>query len=153
MKKLMTTLGLALLLAMFPTACVGPAATPDQKAQLIADTAVFLRSAARNGAMFAIDDDPNNAKWFVLAQTAISTFLTGKDYSPAAFQAAINTIPAQALKNKWVKYAVFNVVDLYQLYYGRYVQGVVEGNVYAKAFLEAVQDGFKQAVEASKPPA
>lgn len=142
-------MGLAVLLAvaMYTPGCATTGMTPAQQTQLIDDTAVLIHAAARNGAMFAIEDDPNTAKWFALAQQSIATFLTGTDYSPAAFQAALNNIPLGALKSKWIKYALYNVVDLYQLYYGRYVQSQVQSNEIAKKFLEAVQDGFKQALE------
>lgn len=125
--------------------------TSAQRTQVIDDTAVLLRSAARNGAIFAIEDDPGSARWFKLAEQSLAAFVTGKDYSPALLQQALAGVPIKELKQKWIKYAVYNVVDLYQLYYGRYVQGNVQNNEVAKKFLEAIQDGFKQALEAGPP--
>lgn len=147
-------LSLALALVATGTLFTGCATSGDglseeQKQQMIDDTAVLLRSAARNGAMFAIEDDPGTSAWFNLAQQVLGTFLTGKDYSPAAFQQALITVPVKEFKNKWIKFAIFNVIDLYQIYWGRYVQGQVQNNETARKFLESVQDGFKQAVEAS----
>lgn len=156
MNKKLTLLGLVCALAsgaLFTGCATTKGLTPEQQSQLVEDTAVILRSAARSGALFAMEDDPGTARWFAFSQQVLSTFLTGKDYSPAAFQKALNDIPVKELKQKWIKYAVYNVLDIYQLYYGRYVQGQVQNNERAKKFLEAIQDGFKQALEAVQPPA
>lgn len=150
------TLGLALALAitssMFMTGCATTGSTTAaQKQQLIDDTAVTLRAAARNGAMMAIEDDPGSARWFAFSHQAIGAFLTGKDWSPMALQAALQSVPVKELKQKWIKYAVYNIIDLYQVFYGRYVQGQVQGNAIAKKFLEAIQDGFAQALLPVQP--
>jgi hypothetical protein len=151
MTKRLTPLGLALLLAVTLVPITGCETTQDavQRAQIIDDTAILLRSAARNGAMLAIEDHPESAKYFELARAVIADFATGTDYSPDAFKAAMQANIKQ-LNDKWVKFGVYNVTDLYELYYGRYVRDQVNGNVVANKFLNAIQEGFKQALE-SKP--
>ncbi len=88
----------------------------------------------------------NNAEYFKLAASAISTFITGKDYSPGAFQSALMDLNVPQLNDPYVKIGIGTVVDLYQLYYGLYVKGGVVSNApVAIEFLTAVQDGFNQA--------
>lgn len=136
---------------LFSGCATTSSSTAAQRTQMIDDTSVLLRSAARNGAMYAIEDDPGSARWFTFAHQALATFLTGKDYSPIAFQQALGQVPVKEFKQKWIKYAIYNVADLYQVYYGRYVLDKVQNSEVARKFLEAVQDGFKQATDAVKP--
>jgi len=72
--------------------------------------------------------------------------LTGKDYSPAAFQQALLAIKIPGASDIWVQLAIGGVVDLYQVYFSQYVQGQVDGNYAAQALLIAVQNGFNQAL-------
>ena len=115
--------------------------------QTIDDTAIILRNAARNGAIFAIDDEPKTKPWFVFTQVALSTFLTGKDFTPGAFEKVMQTVPVSEFKSKYVKVASGTLIDLYELYYGRYVKGKIANNPIALKFLTAIQDGFAQATK------
>jgi hypothetical protein len=110
------------------------------------NTAIILRSAARDGAIIAIQDDPSSKGYFQLAATSISAFLTGKDYTPGSFQKALLVIDSKDLTNQWVQIGIGTTIDLYQLYYGQYVKGQVNSNEIARAFLTAIQDGFNQAL-------
>lgn len=120
----------------------------NSQAQIDA-TALILQSTARVGALAAItppSGSTNNAVYFNLAAETIGTFLTGKDYSPAAFQQALVDIKVPQANNIWVQIGIASVIDLYQIYYSQQVQGQVNGDPAAKAFLTAVQDGFNQAL-------
>jgi len=120
--------------------------------QVIDATAIILRGAARDGAIVAItppNGDTNNAEWFNLAATGLSTFITGKDYTPGAFQQALLSINSSATRNQWVQIAAGTLIDLYQLYYGQYVATQLNGSDGGKIaieFLTAIQDGFNQAL-------
>jgi len=109
-------------------------------------TAIILRAAAQDGAVIAMQDDPTTKQYFELATVAMSTFLTGKDYSPAAFQTALLALNVPALTNAWVQIGLGTVIDLYQLYFGQYAQNAVNGNEIASAFITAIQDGFNAAL-------
>jgi hypothetical protein len=129
------------------TSCVTNNGTNN--AAQIAAAALILQNTARAGATTAITPptgDTNNAVYFNLAAQAISTFLTGKDYSPTAFQAALTSINVPQLNNVWVQLGIGAVIDLYQVYFSQYVQGQVNGNATANAFLVAIQNGFNQAL-------
>ena len=152
MKKLVLGISLAgavLAACLVPvtivsTGCVTTVTTNDQ--QVINATAVILRGAARDGAVVAMQDDPNTKQYFALAATALSAFVTGKDYSPGAFQAALLNIKSPALTNQWVQIGLGTVIDLYQLYYGQYVQNTVNSSAVAQAFITAIQDGLNEAL-------
>jgi len=111
--------------------------------------ALILQNIAQGGALAAItppQGNTNNAAYFNAASQAIGLFLTGKDYSPAAFQQALLAIKIPGASDIWVQLAIGGVVDLYQVYFSQYVQGQVDGNYAAQALLIAVQNGFNQAL-------
>ena len=126
---------------------LGPA-TNSQAA--IDASAAILQNTARTAAIAAITPptgNTNNVVYFNLASQAIGTFLTGTDYSPGAFQAALLKInAAPQLSNVWVQLAVGGVIDLYEVYFAQYVNGQVNANAYSQEFLLAVQTGFNQAL-------
>lgn len=136
MKKLIALSPLLLVLA-------GCATLPPGS---IDTTAVILRGAARDGAVVAMQQDPGTKKYFQLASAVLSTFVTGKDYSPGAFQSALLAVDGPELQNPWVQIGMGTVIDLYQLYYGQYVQGKINGVADAKILLVAVQDGLNAAL-------
>ena len=121
---------------------VGTNGEPNQTT--IDAIAVVLRGAARAGAVVAIQDDPENAKYFKLASAAIGQFATGLNTDPAAFQAALVAVGLP--DNQWLRLGLGTVVDLYQFYYGTYVKNKVADNAYARTFLRAVQEGFEEAI-------
>jgi hypothetical protein len=175
MKKIKTLIGLgvagilALAMPLFLTAftvtapvamtgCIAPGGGTNINTAQIDATALILQNAARVGAVAAItppSGNTNNAVYFELAAQAIGTFLTGKDYSPAAFQQALIDIKVPQANNIWVQLGIGAVIDLYQVYFSQYVQGKVNGNFAAGTFLVAIQNGFNQATgnPVTPPPA
>lgn len=111
--------------------------------------ALILQNTAQGGALAAITPphgNTNNVVYFNAASQAIGLFLTGKDYSPAAFQKALIDIKVPGANDIWVQLAIGGVVDLYQVYFSQYVQGQVNGNYAAQALLTAIQNGFNLAL-------
>ncbi len=111
--------------------------------------AQILQNIAQGGALAAItppQGNTSNAAYFNAANQTIGLFLTGKDYSPAAFQQALLATKIPGGNDVWVQLAIGGVVDLYQVYFSQYVQGQVNGNYAAQALLIAVQNGFNQAL-------
>jgi hypothetical protein len=171
MRKIKTLIGLSvagLLAAASPllitTVTVAPVAmtgcttlnNTNNTAQIDA-TALILKNAARLGAVAAItppNGNTNNAAYFQLASQAIGAFLTGTDYSPAAFQKALIDVKAPGSDNVWVQLGVGTVIDLYQVYFGQYVKGQVNGNFAAVTFLTSIQSGFNEALAVAgvQPP-
>lgn len=126
----------------------GSGTNANSQAQIDA-TALILQNSARAGAIAAITPptgDTNNIAYFQLASQSIGAFLTGTNYSPAAFQDALLKINVPQAKNVWVQLGIGAVIDLYQVYFSQYVQGQLNGNVAAGTFLLAVQNGFNQAL-------
>lgn len=112
-------------------------------------TALILQSSARAGAVAAITPptgNTNNRAYFELASQAIGVFITGKDYSPAAFQQALIDIKVPQANDVWVQLGIGAVIDLYQVYFSQYVQGQANGNFAAGTFLLSIQNGFNQAL-------
>lgn len=145
-------LGLAVCLApvtftlapmVFTTGC---ASVSNVDTNTINTTAIILRGAARDGAVIAMQENPETKKYFQLASQVLSTFITGKDYTPGAFQTALLNINVEELNNPWVQIGIGTVIDLYQLYFGQYIKGQVNGDLIAQAFITAVQDGFNMAL-------
>jgi hypothetical protein len=64
--------------------------------------------------------------------------------------AALQAIPVKEVKDKWVKLAIGTAVDVYELYWSKYVKGEISKSYIAVKFLTAVQTGFAQAIA---PPA
>lgn len=149
MKKINRIISAAMLcLAAFAFSGCGTVSPTDQT--IVDSTAAVLRGAARDGALVAITPpagNTNNAEYFRLAATTIGTFVTSKDTSPAAFQAALMDLNVPQLNDPYVKIGIGTVVDLYQLYYGIYVKPNVASNApVALELLTSVQDGFNQAL-------
>lgn len=145
---LITTLTVTAPVAL--TGCVSPGggSGTNNQAQIDA-TALILQNAARAGTVAAITPptgDTNNRAYFQLASQALGVFVTGKDYSPAAFQQALLDIKVPQANNVWVQLAIGATIDLYQVYFSQYVQGQVNGNMAAGTFLLAIQNGFNQAL-------
>ncbi len=145
-----TTLLVSLAPVVLTTGCVSPggAGTNVVNQGTIDATAVLLKGAAQAGALAAIQNDKGNAKYFELAADSISTFLTTTNYTPGAFQNALMGVIGNsgALTNAYVTIGIGTVIDLYQLYYGQYVKGQINGNAYAGEFLTAIQNGFYMAL-------
>lgn len=111
--------------------------------------ALIIKNIAHGGALAAItppQGNTNNVAYFNAVNQAIGLFLTGKDYSPAAFQQALIAVKIPGASDIWVQLAIGGVVDLYQVYFSQYVQGQVNGNYAAQSFLTAIQNGFNQAL-------
>ena len=126
--------------------------TPAQ----IATVGVVITQTADTGAVYAIQQDPRNAQYFVLADSTIDTFLLGNDLSAASLQTALDKV---AGTNQWVNLAVSGAVVAYDLALSQYVNGQATNNPAAVAWVSAVETGFKQALattgtglKASAPP-
>jgi hypothetical protein len=160
MRKLLKIIGIAALAAVFTlpvflnTGCRALGGGGNGTNTNVVDNtaidavAVILRGAARNGVIVAVTPptgDTNNRQYFSLAANAIGEFVTGKDFSPTAFQQALLSIGVP--DSPYVQLGVGTVIDLYQLYFNIYVKGNLEKNApIAVEFLTAVQDGFNQAL-------
>lgn len=143
-KKLLIMLAALAAVASLNTGCT-TTGQPNQAA--IDATAVILRNAARSGAAIAIQQNPEDAKYFQLAADSMSTFLLATNYNPGAFQTALMAaVGTGVLTNTYVSIGLGTVIDLYQLYFGLYVKGQVNGNEYAGQFLTAIETGFYQAL-------
>lgn len=119
-------------------------------------TALILQNSARVGAIAAMDPktgDPKNAAYFQLAAQALGVFVTGTNYSPAAFQDALLKINVPQANNVWVQLGIGAVIDLYQVYFSQYVHNQLNGNVAAGTFILAIQNGFNQALGQPSVPA
>ena len=137
-----------MVLAAVVLACSGCSTTTNTKIDpgVVDTTAVVLRGAARDGAVIAIQNNPETKQYFAIAASTLETFITGKDYTPGAFQAALTSIKSSEIQNPYVQIGIGTVVDLYQLYFSQYAKNALQSNDVAKAFVVAIQDGFNQAL-------
>lgn len=139
----MSVLGVALL---FLTGCGTTGVTPTQ----ITAAAGLLKTGSVIGASYAIQQNTNNVKWFVLADNTIDTFLLGTDLSPVAFEQSLSAVSPD-LQNQWVQLALDGVIIAYDSTYSQYVISNVNSNAVARQFLTAISDGFEIAITNSAP--
>jgi hypothetical protein len=141
-------------LGIITTGCTTPGGGSGPVNQQVIDaTALIIRQASQAGAMAAVQSDTNNAIYFATAADALGQFVTGTNYSPSALQADLMSLNVPQLNNQWVQLGIGSVVDLYQLYYQQYVVNAVNGNQIAQAFIQAIQQGFNQALGRQYKPA
>lgn len=128
------------LITMLGTGCSTiKTLTPAQVSQI----SIGIQQTAQIGATYAIRQNTNNVKYFVLADAALSTFVLGTDLSPASFQSALANV---GLQDQWAQLAVSAVIIAYTATYNQYVINQVNSNAMAKEFLLAVDNGFKVAL-------
>jgi hypothetical protein len=113
--------------------------TPGQ----ISSIGLVLTQTADQGAVYAIQQDRNNAQYFKIANATIDTFLLGTDLSPASLQAALAKTTGT---NQWVNLAISGVIVAYDVSYQQYIAGQVNSNAVAVAWIGAAEAGFKQAL-------
>jgi hypothetical protein len=141
-KTLIYSVLLTISVSMF-TGCVTTPGTTGIDPQAIKDSAVILKNAARDASALAIGENPDNAKIVNLVVTGLDTFLLGTDYTPGALTKAISPM-VKEVKDVKVNLAINTVLDLYQVYYGRYVKQQIAANDNAVLFLTSLRDGASQ---------
>lgn len=113
--------------------------------QTIADAAIILRSTSRSAAVLAMNDSADAKKYINLAVVTLDTFITGNDYTPGALTEALTPI-LKEVKDPKIGLAVNTAVDIYQIFWGRYVKGKIAANQTAVLFLTALRDGAKSSL-------
>jgi hypothetical protein len=108
--------------------------------------AATIEQGAYVGATYAIQQNTNNVKYFVLTDAALKKFALGTELDPTAFEKALNDVAPQ-LQNQWIQLAVDSVVVIYDSAYGEYVIGQVTNNAVAKQFVTAADDGIVRALK------
>ena len=136
MKKILASLGVALSLL------VGCGTTPLNPTQ-IATIGVVITQVANQGAVYAIQQDKNNATYFKLAVPLLDNFATGADLSPTALQ---NALAKATGTNQWVNLAITAVVVAYDVSYSQYIYGQLTNAPAAKIWILDVKVGFEQAL-------
>jgi len=146
---LISVLGIGVLL--LTTGCVttnqGGTTPPVITPEKIDKSAVLLKGTVRAALIVVIDKNGTNATPYIaLARDTISVFIGGADYSPDALLKSMEALPAKALQKAEVKLAISAVVSAYEVYYGDYVRGQVNGNEVARKLLTAIRDGCGDAL-------
>ena len=123
--------------------------TPAQVAQI----GTVITQVADEGAVYAIQQDGRNAAYFKAAIPVLDNFANGTDLTPAALQTALSNTTLGT--NQWVGLAITAVVVTYDVSYSQYISGQLTNSPAAKAWIVAVEAGFKQAtgvaLKAGKP--
>lgn len=141
-KTLISSVLLMISVSMF-TGCATTPGTTGIDPQAIKDSAVILKNAARDASALAIAENAGNAKVVNLIVTGLDTFVVGTDYTPGALTKAISPL-VKEVKDVKVNLAINTVLDLYEVYYGRYVKSQIAANENAVLFLTALHDGASQ---------
>jgi hypothetical protein len=140
MKKLFNETTAALLSLVVLVGCATIAAlTPAQ----ITTIGTVITQIADQGAVYAIQQDKNNATYFKLAVPVLDNFANGTDLSPTALQAALAKVTST---NQWVNLAITAAVTAYDVSYSRYISDQLTNAPAAKVWILDVETGFQQAL-------
>ena len=140
MKKLLnlvSSVGVALSLL------VGCATINSLSPAQVAQIGVVVTQVADEGAVYAIQQSPSSKAYFVAAIPVLDNFANGTDLSPTALQAAL--AGTSLATNQWVSLAITAVVTTYDVSYSQYISGQLTNSPAAKAWIVAVETGFKEA--------
>jgi hypothetical protein len=149
---LISVLGLGVLLLTTGCATTNTGGTPPPQItpEKLAKSATLLKGTVRAALILVIDKNGTNATPYIaLTRDTLSVFIGGDDYTPEALLASLEQLPEKALKKAEVKLAISTVVTAYEVYWGDYVRGQVNGNVVATTLLTAVRDGCDDALRLS----
>ena len=146
---LLSVLGLGVL--VLSTGCMttqnGGVTPLPPTAQQVEKSATLLKGTVRAALILVIDKNGTNATPYItLSRDTLSVFIGGPDYTPDALLNSLSALPAKALQKPEVKLAISTVVTAYEVYYGDYVRGQVNGNDIAVKLLTAVRDGCSDAL-------
>lgn len=141
MKNILTSLSLAVAIVLAGCTTIQNL-TPTQ----IAAVGTVITQTADSGALYAIQQDKANAKYFVLADAAIDTFVTSTNQSPAELESALAQVQGT---NQWVNLAVSGATVAYDLALSQYVGSAVTNSPATVAWASAIEAGFKQALSST----
>jgi hypothetical protein len=146
---LLLVLGLSVLL--LSTGCMttqnGGVPPVPPTAQQVEKSATILKGIVRDALILVVGKNGTNATPYIaLARDTLSVFIGGSDFTPDALLKSLSALPTTALQKPEVKLAISIVVTAYEVCYGDYVRGQVNGNLIAVKMLTAVRDGCSDAL-------
>jgi hypothetical protein len=152
--KIKTLLALVAASVLSLSFLAGCKTTPDGSSgitpQQIQDSGVVLKNLARSTSLLAIEKDQDNRKYVGLAVDALDTFLVGTNYSPGLLSTRLEVV-FKEVRDVKIQIAMNSALDLYEIYYGRYVRDQVSGNETARILLTSLRDGAHEAMRLRLP--
>lgn len=153
MKKFITLISALALAVVLGTGCATtnngtkpPPLTPEK----LEKASVLLKGTVRSALILVIDKNGTNAvPYIALSRDALTLFIGSDNYSPDALLKSLSALPSKALQKAEVKLAISTVVSAYELYYGDYVRGQVNGDEVALKLLKAIRDGCDESLRLS----
>ena len=145
MKKItmsLSVLGIGGLL-VFTSGCV-----TNQTA--INTAAVVVQQGAYVGTTYAIQQNTNNLKYFVLADASLKKFVLGTNLSSTELENALMNVAPQ-LQNQWIMLGVSSIIVVYDAALNAYVIGQVTNSPVALQFANAVEAGIALAIQPYLP--
>ena len=132
---------LALAIGLF-AGCTSPNGASSLTPSQVATVGVVVSQAANVGAVYAIQQNKDNAKYFVLADAAIDTLVVNSNASPTELENALSPI---AGTNQLVNVAVSGALVAYDLTLSEYsITNAADAD--AIIWLGDIEVGFKQAL-------
>ena len=114
--------------------------------------AILLKSTVSSSVIVATDKDTNAVVYIKMVGGLLDAIIGGTDYTPAKIEKAISELNIKELKKPEARIAINTVLSLYEIYYGDYVRGRLEGNQTALVLLGAIRDGINQGLGTPSPP-
>ena len=110
-------------------------------------TCILMKSTVRSALILVIDKNGTNATPYIeSAVSVLNEFVGTTNNTPDALLQQLSKLSPKALGKPEVKLAISTVVTAYEIYYGDYVRGKVNGNVVATKLLTAIRDGCSDAL-------
>jgi hypothetical protein len=155
------TISAAILICGLFTAVVftpGCATTTAPDGTTITDTNTinvvsnYLSVAVSEAVAYGLKNDKTNTTTYAtLASAALGDVIGGSDYTPGALSAALQKLPAKVLQSESAGLITLSIESLYQIYWASDVQGAVNGQYAAKAYLSALRSGIAAGLNGHAP--
>lgn len=168
MKKILSLIGSAILLALISTGCATTGTTGGTPPISVNPTngiiSVFgnpidpvvtgntIKGIAQAGAAAAIQYDKNSVSYLQLAETTLDLAVTDGKYDPATLASALANISVKEARDPKVTQGVMAALNIYAIFAGQVVTADVKDvSPYLKPALEGLRDGIKAALAMNAP--
>lgn len=134
------------------TGCATTGGTPGViDTNKLAKGAILLKTTVSSSIIVATEKDTNAVTYIKMVGGLLDAIIGGTDFTPQKLEKALSELNIKELKKPEARIAINTVLGLYEIYYGDYVRGRLEGNQTALVLLRAIRDGINQGLGLPPP--